>query len=166
MAEVRKSLYVESTIPSYIRGRTSRDIIIAGRQAAARLFWETKRQDFDLFVSDYVLDEITRGDPLAARERQDCIADITILKKNDEIDKLALIYKSLLGIPNRAQTDCNHLATCVIEGIDYLLTWNCSHLGPEAQMKIQEYNENNGLWVPALVTPEVFLPDVKLEDEI
>jgi hypothetical protein len=49
------------------------------------------------------------------------------------------------------------MAACVIEKVDYLLSWNCTHLGMVSYGKIYSYNENHGLWTPALVTPEVLI---------
>jgi hypothetical protein len=158
MYNERKSLYIETTIPSYITGRLSRDLIIAGRQALTKLFWDTQRQKYDLFVSQYVMDEISNGDPDAAAERLKCVVGITVLPKSAEIDNLAAAYKELLEIPDRAATDCNHVATCVVEHLDYLMTWNCTHMGPDAQIKLQDYNREHGLWTPALVTPEALMP--------
>jgi hypothetical protein len=40
VSEKRKSLYIESTIPSYATARPSTDLIVAARQAITRLFWE------------------------------------------------------------------------------------------------------------------------------
>jgi hypothetical protein len=81
---------------------------------------------------------------------------ITVLPKTAEIEALAAVYQKLLGIPDRAKTNCNHLEVCVLERIDYLLTWNCTHLGVIAQNKIYTYNEKNKLWIPVLLTPEAF----------
>jgi hypothetical protein len=50
----RKSIYVETTIPSYATSRPSNDIVIAGRQALTRFFWEQERHKYDLFISRYV----------------------------------------------------------------------------------------------------------------
>jgi hypothetical protein len=165
MKEARKSLYVESTIPSYVTARASKDPIIAGHQAATRLFWEQERRKYDLYISDYVLDEIRDGNPQAAQKRLELVEGITTLPKIAEIDALAAIYQKLLGIPDRAKTDCNHLATCVIRQINYLLTWNCAHLGSTAQKKIQAYNEKHDLWTPILVTPDALLPYKPLKEE-
>jgi hypothetical protein len=154
MKEARKSLYVESTIPSYATAWTSKEPITAGHQAATRLFWEKERHKYDLFISDYVLEEIRDGDAGAAQKRLELVAGIPVYPKAVEIDALAAIYRKLLHIPDRAKTDCNHLAVCILEGIDYLLTWNCVHLGFPSYLKVREYNEKHGLWVPLLVTPE------------
>jgi hypothetical protein len=160
----KKSLYIESTIPSYATAWPSRDTIIAGRQAATVLFWETERHKYDLFISDYVLDEIREGDSAAAQKRLDLVDGIPVYPKTAEVESLAATYKELLGIPDRAKTDCNHLAICVLERINYLLTWNCAHLGLTAQMKIRDYNEQGGLWIPLLITPDALLPYTPLEE--
>jgi hypothetical protein len=154
MQEDRKSLYVESTIPSYVTAWDSRDVVTLGRQVQAREFWRNERYKYDLFISDYVLDEIREGDREAAQKRLDLVEGITILHKTDEIDVLAAMYRKLLGIPDRAKADCDHLTVCVLERINYLLTWNCAHLGLASYIKVREYNDKHGLWVPLLVTPE------------
>jgi hypothetical protein len=153
-------LYVESTIPSYVTAWANRDTIIAGHQAATRLFWEEERQKYDLYISQYVIDEIRDGDADAAQKRLELVAGITTLPKTAEIDALAAIYQKLLGIPDRAKADCTHLAVCMIRRINYLLTWNCTHLGSVSQGKVQRYNEQHGLWAPNLLTPEALMPDL------
>jgi hypothetical protein len=67
---------------------------------------------------------------------------------------------------DRAKTDCTHLAACVIRHIDYLLTWNCTHLGPMSQKKVQHYNEQHGLWAPTLCTPEALMPNLTKEENL
>jgi hypothetical protein len=161
-----ESLYVESTIPSYATAWDSRDVVILGKQVQTREFWNNQRHKYDLFISQYVLDEISNGDPEAVQKRLNFVTGITVLPKTAEIEALAVIYKDMLNIPDRAKTDCNHLATCVIRHINYLLTWNCTHLGAVAQMKIQGYNERHGLWTPLLVTPEALLPYIPMKEEI
>jgi hypothetical protein len=159
--ENRKSLYVESTIPSYATSWPSRDTIIAGHQTATVLFWEEERHKYDLYISRDVIDEISLGDHKAAKKRLEFIVGIPVYSKTAEIEKLATVYQKLLGIPDRAKADCVHLATCVLNEIDYLLTWNCTHMGPASQAKIQKYNEKHDLWSPLLVTPE----DLLIEEE-
>ncbi|MDR3334816.1 MAG: type II toxin-antitoxin system VapC family toxin [Treponema sp.] len=163
MATEKKSLYLETTIPSYATARTSADVISAARQAMTRLFWEQYREKYKLFVSQDVIDECKLGNPEAAQKRLALIAGITVLKKSDEIATLAAIYQKLLKIPDRAKTDCSHLAVCVTIKINYLLTWNCTHLGMDSYVKVRDYNDKRGLWTPFLVTPEDLLYSTKEE---
>lgn len=155
MDEARKSVYIETTIPSYATSRPSADPVAAGHQASTQFFWKHKRDSYDFFISQTVVNECSRGNPEAAQRRISFLKGIEPLKRPAGIEKLADIYQQLLDIPDDAKADCEHLAYCVLEKIDYLLSWNCNHLGPIAQEKMRAYNDKHGLWTPLLVTPEV-----------
>jgi hypothetical protein len=62
--------------------------------------------------------------------------------------------------------DSLHLAVCAIEEINYLLTWNCTHLGFTSYEKLRSYNEGHGLWTPLLVTPDYLLGLVDEEEPL
>jgi hypothetical protein len=157
MAVRKKSVYLETTIPSFATSRASRDIIIASRQLITKYFWENERQNYDLAISQVVIDECGRGDPDAAQRRLDFIKGIRLIPETKKIDELAEIYYALLDIPERAKADCSHLAVCVHEKMDYLLSWNCTHLGLTSYTKILSYNDKCGLWTPVLVTPDTLM---------
>ena len=157
MKKPKKSIYLETTIPSLATSKPSRDMIVAGRQAATLVFWESERHKYDLYISQYVIDECSLGDSDAAERRLGFLKEVFIIPKADEILELAKIYQQLLDIPERAKIDSFHLATCVVAKIDYLLSWNCTHLGIATFVKIKEYNEKHGLWTPLLVTPEALI---------
>jgi hypothetical protein len=165
MTDRRKSVYIETTITSYATAKASRDIIIAHRQVITQIFWENERQKYDLYVSQYVTQECGRGDREAARQRLDFIAGIPLLPETERTVILAHTYFDLLGITRRALTDCFHVAVCVDSGIDYLLSWNCTHLGEVSYGKIYLYNQQHGLRTPDLLTPEVFMELIQEETE-
>jgi hypothetical protein len=48
---VKPKLYVETTIPSYLTAWPSKDLIRAGHQQITKEWWETRRADFDLYIS-------------------------------------------------------------------------------------------------------------------
>jgi hypothetical protein len=163
---VKKSLYVETTIPSYATARESSNLVIAARQFLTKQFWDQERDKYDLFVGQDVIDECKLGDMEAAHKRLDFISGITILPKTDEITDLAAIYLNLLNIPDRAKSDCVHLAVCVHFKIDYLLSWNCTHLGFNSYVKVVNHNTGKGLWTPLLVTPDYLLDLVNEEETL
>jgi len=132
-------------------------MIIAGRQAATIYFWESERKKYDLYTSQYVIDECLQGDTEAAKRRLGFLESIAIIPKSEQISELANEYQKLLNIPDRSKIDCFHVAVCVISEMDYLLSWNCTHLGINTFIKIQKYNELNGLFTPVLLTPEALL---------
>jgi hypothetical protein len=155
----RKRLYVETTIPSYATAWTSADPLTAEMQATTKRFWHEEREKFELFVSAYVIDECRDGDPQAAQRRLQCIEGIAILAKSDEITALAQEYQTLLDIPDKAKIDCFHLAVCVMSRMNYLLSWNCTHLGANSFAEVKKYNEAHHLWMPQLVTPAFFVTE-------
>lgn len=150
----KKSVYIETTIPSYATAKASRDVIKAARQALTQLFWETVRQNYHLYISQYVVDECARGDADAAQRRLDFIKDIESLRVSENTEQLAKTYQELLGIPEDAKIDSFHLAICVESNIDFLLSWNFKHLSVTSQRKLFTYNQAHGLPTPFLITPE------------
>ena len=64
-----KTVYLETSVVSYLTNRPSRDIIVAGHQMSTREWWETQRTTFDVYVSELVIAEVSRGDEDAAQKR-------------------------------------------------------------------------------------------------
>ncbi|GHS92570.1 hypothetical protein FACS1894139_14350 [Planctomycetales bacterium] len=157
MPVIKPSVYIETTVPSVGSARISTDIIIAGKQATTKLFWEHERHKFDLYVSQYVIDECALGDAEAAKRRLAFIGGITVIPKSDAIEDLALVYRQLLQLPDSAKYDSYHLAAGVNLKIDYLLSWNFRHLGTRSNEKIRAYNERHNLWTPFLIAPDLLL---------
>jgi len=152
-----KSIYIETTIPSYIVSRGSRDEIVAGRQAATVMFWENERHKYELYVSQYVIDECSQGDDNMVKRRLALLKDIPIINETEQLREFSNIYCDLLKIPKRAKVDSLHLAACVTAGIDYLLSWNLAHLGIHTFIKLKEYNDKHSLHTPILTTPNDFI---------
>lgn len=149
-----EKVYVETTIPSYITARLSRDLVIAGHQQLSRDWWDTARQKYDLYISEVVLAECRMGDMEAAKRRLELLTGITILSLTEDVKKLADEYVKLLDIPEKAMLDAYHLAFAVVSEIDYLLTWNCTHMAHgEVRSKLRDYNKINNLFEPILLTP-------------
>ncbi len=125
---MEKRVYIETTIVSYLTTRPSRDLIRAAHQEITRERWEERRRFYDLYTSQFVLDEASDGDPLAARARLDVLAGLPLLEPTDASMLLAedLVRQRLL--PSRAGIDAVHLAVATTSPMDVLLTWNCTHL--------------------------------------
>ena len=63
---MKPSVYLETTIVSYLTARTTRDLIMTANIQATQDWWENERDGYELFVSDPVLSESSEGDPDAA----------------------------------------------------------------------------------------------------
>jgi predicted nucleic acid-binding protein len=129
-----KSVYIETSIVSYLTARPARDLMAAAWQNATSRWWETQRHRFELFTSQLVLDESKEGHPEAAQRRLDALAGIPHLPIPDAVTELAYTLLAEGALPQKATDDALHVALCAYHGVDYLLTWNCRHID-NAEMK-------------------------------
>lgn len=153
------SVYLETTIPSYLASRPSRDLIVAAHQQVTHEWWTRARGAFDIFISEAVLAEIRAGDPSLAARRLELVQDLPVLASRDDVDSLAEIYANGLGLPSQAYADLVHIAFAVSYGLDYLLTWNCKHIANgHVIRKLHAINNQIQRMTPVVVTPEELLP--------
>jgi hypothetical protein len=151
---MKPKLYLETTIPSYLVARRSRDLGLAADQEATERWWQTRRSGFDLFISTVVIREIGRGDPKFARERQALIVNVPILEISASAQALAdkLLVDRIL--PQRATDDALHLAIAAAHHLEFLLTWNCTHINNAfIQRKVEASCRACGFNCPVICTP-------------
>jgi hypothetical protein len=117
-----KSIYLESSIVSYLSARRSRDLVQAARQATTWQWWDTRRADFDLYISQLVIREMSAGDPDAAEERLALLQGIALLDVDEDAEQLAQALLTEGPLPQKAAEDAVHLAVATVQGLDYLLT--------------------------------------------
>lgn len=153
----KQTVYLETTIPSYLVAKPSRDVVVAGHQQITHDWWETRRNDFSLYVSEFVMDEIARGNPAMAARRFGVLAGVPVLEANDEIPKIAGALVMSGAIPRVAYVDATHLAVATIYGCDFLLTWNCRHLAAAQSRRIAERVLLSRGYVPPVVCTPVEL---------
>src|SRR6266436_5909883 len=121
---MKSRLYLETTIPSYLTSRPSRDLIIASHQELTREWWEKRRDTFQLYISQLVVDEASAGDPVAARERLKVLQDLPLLDITPEVTELATGILASGKIPRKAATDAAHIAIAAVHGC----TWRMRRL--------------------------------------
>lgn len=133
-------------------------MIATANQELTQEWWETRKDDFYLVISEFVLHEASAGDPIAARNRLAAIAGIPELNITDEVGELARILIEQIPIPAKAQLDAFHIAVAAIHGIDYLLTWNCTHINnAELRPRIEAICRYQGFEPPIICTPQELL---------
>jgi hypothetical protein len=59
---MKSKVYIETSVISYLTARPSRDILVAANQQVTQEWWQNRREQFDLFVSQLVEQEISSGD--------------------------------------------------------------------------------------------------------
>ena len=148
-------VYVETTVVSYLTSRPNRDIVIAAYQELTRKWWNEERQYFELYISEVVVDEASKGDPTAAAERLEVLNDIAALKKSDDVNRLAELLLKAKAVPVHVPEDAVHIAFAAAWNIPFLITWNMRHLlNAVAQPRIQAVCLSAGFQAPVICTPE------------
>ena len=148
-------VYIETTFVSYLTAHPSRDLIVAGHQQITHDWWDTRRGDYELCVSQLVLQEAGDGDPQAAQERLDVLTTMTMLEIKEEAVELAEQLVQAGALPAQAGNDALHIAVAAIDHVPYLLTWNCRHMANATmRAQIESVCASKTFKAPIICTPE------------
>src|SRR5262249_36591292 len=110
---------------------------------------------FDVYISPVVLEEARQGDPEAAHRRLEVVAGFPVLDATPAIESLAATYMTQLALPGKAIRDAAHLAFARGYELDYLVTWNCTHIAnTEIRRRLMAINATMGHQTPIICTPE------------
>jgi len=154
------SVYLETTIVSYLAANPSHDLVAAAHQRITHDWWENRRSAFRLYVSQLVIEEAEAGDADAAGRRMSYLTGIPVLELREEVLTLAGKLIEQGPIPAKAVADAIHIATAATHGMDYLLTWNLRHIAnAEIRGQIERTCRRQGIEPPVLCTPEELLGD-------
>ncbi len=155
MAGNAKSVYIETTVVSYLTSRPSRDLVIAGHQQVTREWWDRRRKEFEVYASEVVVEEAGDGDPDAAGRRLRALADLRILRTTEEAEVLARALLDEGALPGAAGIDALHVAVAAVHGMDMLLTWNLGHLAnAETMPTVARVLLSRGYGPPTICTPD------------
>ena len=124
----KPSLYIETSVVSYLTARTSSDLIVTAHQKATQDWWASRRGDFQFWISDFVLLEAQAGDPEAAQRRVAALVGVPLLEVSSDVEPLAERLLAGGAVPPKARLDALHIAIAAVHGMDYLLTWNFRHI--------------------------------------
>ena len=151
---MKPSVYVETTIPSYLTAWRSPELVMAANEEGARNWWEVARPRFDLFILEIVGQEATGGDSEAARRRVTTIEGLPELDVSEEAELLATRLLSEAAISDIAKTDALHIAVAAVHGIDDLLTLNYKNIASAVlRPKIEAVCRASGYEPPVICTP-------------
>jgi hypothetical protein len=156
----RGKVYLETTVVSYLAARPSRDLRVAAHQQATSDWWATRREAFEVFVSQLVVEEASAGDTGAASRRLAYLEGISLVDLNEA--SLSLAEKLLFdaAVPAGSEQDALHIALAAVHGMTYLLTWNCKHFANAAmRSRITASCWDAGYEAPVICTPEELLEE-------
>jgi hypothetical protein len=161
-----QSVYIETTIPSYLTAWPAKNLIVAAHQVMTRDWWERRRLDFQLYTSELVILEASAGDPVAAQLRLDALQGIPLVSATAAVEWIAAELESRGLVPPNAGADGFHIAYASVHDLDYLLTWNCRHIANAERLPaIEKFLAENGFPVPKVCTPEELMGDTNATDQ-
>jgi hypothetical protein len=154
---MKPTVYIETTIPSYLTAWPSCDVVRAGEQQVTRDWW-ARRSEFELRVSSLVLLECSAGDSDAAALRLAALDGIPVLAQTAEAETLAEALLREVPLPAKAGADAIHIAVAAVNGMTYLLTWNCTHIANATlRPRIEAICRQLGYEPPVICTPKELL---------
>ena len=150
---MKPRLYIETSIVSYLTALPSRDLVRAAHQQVTHDWW-ARRAQFELYISEFVVDEASAGDEGAAAKRLAALRDVTLLNTTPGAVSLARELVRTGDLPKSAIVDAFHIAIAAVHGMDYLLSWNCKHIANAAKRgRIEATCRSHGIEPPTICTP-------------
>ena len=119
------------------------------------LEWWAHRERFELFASEAVLAEARKGDPAAASRRIAAAEGLQVVSATAEAQALAAALLRAAVMPRKAALDAAHVAIATVHGLDFLVTWNCTHIANAAMRpQIEAVCRHAGFQPPIICTSE------------
>jgi predicted nucleic acid-binding protein len=154
----RPRLYLETTIPSLLTARPSRDLGKARLQGITARWWNSWRTQFEVYTSRVVREEVAVGDCEAVQRRLHFLKRIRTLERTSNSVALAAELLKRSGLPPTAKKDAEHIAIAAVHRMEFLLSWNCAHLAnAQTTPRIATICRSEGYSPPILCTPEQLL---------
>ena len=153
----RPSIYLETSVVSYLAADPSRDPATLHRQRITAAWW-AQRERFALHSSWVTVREAFRGERAQAARRVRLIATLPLLAETPATQPLTIALAVALSLPARARDDAAHVALAAVYGLDYLVTWDQKHItSPRARAVIDRICRSRGLNPPLPCSPELLI---------
>jgi predicted nucleic acid-binding protein len=155
---MKKRVYIETSVVSYLAARPSRDIIVAGHQETTRDLWPYLTSKYETYISAIVYEEAGKGDPDQAKMRLAAIEAFPMLDIDEEARILAKKIIDGRGVPPAYPEDALHIAVATVNGMDVMATWNFAHLNnPFIRKAVRRIVEREGYVCPEICSPQELL---------
>ena len=110
--------------------------------------------------------ECQGGNPEASAKRLEVINDLPLLEETTEAVDLAEAIQKGVPLPDHAVVDALHIAISSVHGMNYLLTWNCTHIANASlRFRIESVCREHGYDPPVICTPEELLQQEDYHDD-
>ncbi len=151
----KKTVYIETSVVSYLTARPTGDLLAAAWQKITVDWWGMQSTRFDLYTSAVTIEEAGKGNPEASTLRLGALSHIPILPTTEAVVGLSKALLQERALPAKALNDALHIAVSAVHGIDYLLTWNYRHLdNAETKPVIRSVCAIHGYNSPEICSPQ------------
>jgi hypothetical protein len=155
---MKKRVYIETTVVSYLVAKTNRDIMVAGHQELTRELWPELSVKYESFISALVYEEAKKGDTEKAQMRLAAIQSFSMLDIDDDARSLAEKLIAGNAISSGYPEDALHIAVAAVNGIEIIITWNFAHINnPVTRILVRKIVESEGYACPEICSPEELL---------
>ena len=155
---MKPRVYVETSVLGHLTSWPSGDLVVAGRQKITRDWWRYALHAYELVVSELVHREASAGDPQAIRDRLEALKALPVLAVSERADAFARALVAGAAVPSTEPEDALHIALAVVNGIEYLVTWNFKHIASAAmRSRIEGVCIVEGYHPCTICTPEELL---------
>jgi predicted nucleic acid-binding protein len=152
---LKPKVYIETSVIGYLTARQNNDLRAMANQSATLDWWETQKDKFDLVISEFVIAEASLGNVDAAKRRLSVLEGIMELQVTEQVRELGKELIHSHALPAKAEIDAYHVAVAAVNGIEYLLTWNCAHIANAyTRPKIEATCRALGYEPPIICTPD------------
>lgn len=163
MSKRKTKIYLDTSVVSYLQQVDSPEKTVATNQ-----FWEKlkKHDDVEIYMSDVTFAELNKCHEPKRTFMQNKVKELnfTFLKDDDSSKALAEQIIKLGILTEKSRDDCSHIAIAVLEGCNYIVSWNFKHLvnvktinGVRAITNLQGYNSID------IVSPEMMFQEADNE---
>jgi hypothetical protein len=99
----KATVYLETTIPSFLTARPSNALILAGQQQLTLRWWNSRKRHYSVFISELVIEEAGKGDSQAARKRIAAIRSLPTSKSTTKQSSWVPKSSKAASSPKRPQ---------------------------------------------------------------
>jgi hypothetical protein len=165
-AAEKPTVYIETTVVSYLTSRPSNDAVISSRQQVTQQLWNEYFDNFEFMVSVIVISEIEQGDAKEAERRLNAVANLTALQTSSISDALAQELVDTGAVPYNSQPDAQHIAIATIYNLDYLVSWNYKHIVNENKRQhINRVCRSVGFEPTTVCTPIELIEEIQMKEK-
>lgn len=147
-------MYLETSfVSACVTERTS--LRSAYERESSLLWWQNEAPQHELLVSDEVLNELSQPTYPRRTEALSFIRDVPVIAITKPMVEFARVLVESMVMPRPIAGDALHVATAVVSGMDYVVTWNVKHLAnPNKVLHLNAVCVEHGY-----VTPRILRPD-------